>query len=418
MGDGEGGASMTAMITVEEALARVLASADAPLEEEKVILDAAYGRVLTRDIRALRIQPPFANSAMDGYALRAGDTAQAPSTLRVIGESAAGHAFGSALGLGQAVRIFTGAPMPEGADAIVIQEDVRREGDGISLAAPVRAGDNLREAGMDFRAGETLVAAGRRLTPRDVALAAAANHTHLPVRRRARVAILATGDELVPPGGTLGPAQIIASNNYAVAGVVEATGATAIDLGIAVDDLGALTAAVRRAREAGADVLVTLGGASVGDYDLVQQALVAEGMELGFWRIAMRPGKPLMHGRLGAMHILGLPGNPTSSTVCAVLFLRPLIRALHGEPDPGADLSQAARLAVDLPANGPRQDYMRASLRRGPDGILVATPAANQDSSLVKTIARADGLIVRPVRAEPAKAGDACRVIPFHGLGV
>ena len=203
--------------------------------------------------------------------------------------------------------------MPEGADAIVIQEDVRREGDRISLAAAALAGDNLREAGMDFRAGEALIAAGRRLTPRDVALAAAANHTHLPVRRRARVAILATGDELVPPGGTLGPAQIIASNNYAVAGLVEATGAIAIDLGIAVDELGALRDAVSRARGARADVLVTLGGASVGDYDLVQQALVAEGMELGFWRIAMRPGKPLMHGRIGAMRVLGLPGNPTSS---------------------------------------------------------------------------------------------------------
>ena len=224
--------------------------------------------------------------------------------------------------------------MPEGADAIVIQEDVRREGDRISLAAAALAGDNLRQAGMDFRAGEALIAAGRRLTPRDVALAAAANHTHVPVRRRARVAILATGDELVPPGGTLGPAQIIASNNYAVAGLVEATGAIAIDLGIAVDEIGALRDAVSRARGARADVLVTLGGASVGDYDLVQQALVAEGMELGFWRIAMRPGKPLMHGRIGAMRVLGLPGNPTSSAVCAVLFLRPLIRALHGEPDP------------------------------------------------------------------------------------
>ena len=409
---------MSAMITVEEALARVLASAEAPLEEEKIVLEDDYGRVLAHDIKALRTQPPFANSAMDGYAVRAADTAQAPLTLTLIGESAAGHAFEGALGPGEAVRIFTGAPMPEGADAIVIQEDVRREGDRISLVAAAPAGDNLRQAGMDFRAGEALIAAGRRLTPRDVALAASANHTHLPVRRRARVAILATGDELVPPGGTLGPAQIIASNNYAVAGLVEATGAISIDLGIAVDELSALKDAVSRARDAKADVLVTLGGASVGDYDLVQQALVAEGMELGFWRIAMRPGKPLMHGRIGAMRILGLPGNPTSSTVCAVLFLRPLIRALHGEPDPGADPSQPARLAVDLPANGPRQDYMRASFGRGPDGILVASPAASQDSSLVKTLARADGLVVRPVRAEPAKAGDACRVIPFHGLGV
>jgi molybdopterin molybdotransferase len=414
----EGDAPVNGMITVEEALARVLSSAEAPLEEEKIVLEASYGRVLVLDIKALRTQPPFANSAMDGYAVRAADTARAPVTLTVIGDSAAGRAFTGALGPGQAVRIFTGAPMPEGADAIVIQEDVRREGDRIGLAAATPAGDNLREAGMDFRAGDALIAAGRRLSPRDVALAAAANHTHLPVRRRARVAILATGDELVAPGGPLGPAQIVASNNYAVAGLVEAAGAVAIDLGIAIDEVGALADSVRRARDAKADVLVTLGGASVGDYDLVQQALVAEGMELGFWRIAMRPGKPLMHGRIGAMRILGLPGNPTSSTVCAVLFLRPLIRALHGEPDPGADPSQSARLAVDLRANGPRQDYMRAALVRGPDGILVATPAPDQDSSLVKTMARADGLIIRPVRAEPAKAGDACRVIPFDGLGV
>jgi molybdopterin molybdotransferase len=418
MAGGEGETPMTGMIAVEEALARVLASAEPPLGEENIALEAAYGRVLARDIKALRTQPPFANSAMDGYALRAADTAQPPLTLTVIGESSAGHAFEGALGPGGAVRIFTGAPMPEGADTIVIQEDVRREGDRISLAAAALAGDNLREAGMDFRAGEALIAAGRRLSPRDVALAAAANHSHLPVRRRARVAILATGDELVPPGGTLGPAQIIASNNYAVAGLVEAAGAIAIDLGIAIDEVGALADAVRRARDTRADVLVTLGGASVGDYDLVQQALVAEGMDLGFWRIAMRPGKPLMHGRIGAMRILGLPGNPTSSTVCAVLFLRPLIRALHGEADPGGDPSQPARLAADLPANGLRQDYMRASLGRGSDGILVATPAAAQDSSLVKTMAQADGLIVRVPHAKSARAGEACRVIPFHGLGV
>jgi molybdopterin molybdotransferase len=406
------------MITVEEALKRVLASAETPLDEEKVALAAAYGRVLARDLEVLRTQPPFMNSAMDGYAVRAADTANVSAEMTVIGESAAGRAFGGAVRPGEAVRIFTGAPMPEGADAIVIQEDVKREGERIRLSGTVHAGDNVREAGMDFRAGEALMAAGRRLTPRDVALAAAANHVELAVRKRARVAILATGDELVAPGGTLGPAQIVASNNFAVAGVVEACGGVAIDLGIAVDELSALTEAVGRARDAKADVLVTLGGASVGDYDLVQQALIGAGMELGFWRIAMRPGKPLMHGKLGAMRVLGLPGNPTSSMVCAILFLRPLLRALHGEPDPGADLSEPARLAFDLPMNGPRQDYMRASLSRGADGILVATPAESQDSSLVKTMARADGLIVRPPHAEAAKAGEMCRVIPFYGLGV
>ena len=409
---------MSTMITVEEALKRVLASAETPLEEEKVTLEKAYGRVLVHDIKALRTQPPFPNSAMDGYALRAADTASPPVTLAVIGESAAGRAFKGALRSGEAVRIFTGAPTPDGADAIVIQEDVSREGERIRLSAAAPAGDNLRPAGMDFRQGEALMTAGRRLTPRDVALAAAANHTALPVRRRARVAILATGDELVPPGGSLGPSQIVASNNFAVAGIVEACGGVAIDLGIAVDDLGALQAAIIRARGANVDVLVTLGGASVGDHDLVQQALVSSGLELGFWRIAMRPGKPLMHGRLGPLRVLGLPGNPTSSVVCAILFLRPLLRALHGEPDPGADLSQPARLAVSLRANGIRQDYMRASLSHNADGVLVATPAADQDSSLVKTMARADGLIVRPPHAPSAEAGDPCRVIPFHGLGV
>ena len=231
------------MITVEEALARVLASADPPLGEENVVLEAAYGRVLARDLKALRTQPPFPNSAMDGYAVRSAD-AQARGTLTLVGESAAGRAFERVVGPGEAVRIFTGAPMPDGADSVVIQEDVEREGERIHLSAAVPKGDNLRQAGMDFRAGEALIPAGRRLTPRDVALAAAANHTALPVRRRAKVAILATGDELVPPGGALGPAQIVASNNFAVAGIVEACGGVAIDLGIAVDELGALKAAV------------------------------------------------------------------------------------------------------------------------------------------------------------------------------
>jgi molybdopterin molybdotransferase len=409
---------MSGMISVEEALERVLASADAPLAEERVRLDAAHGRVLARDLVALRTQPPFPNSAMDGYALRAADASALPVTLTVIGEAAAGRAFSGIVGPGQAARIFTGAPMPEGADAIVVQEDVRREGDRIDLTAVVPLGENLRPAGLDFREGEALIQAGRRLSPRDVALAAAANHVDLPVRRRARVAILATGDELVAPGGTLGPSQIIASNNFAVAGVVESCGGVAIDLGIAADTMGSLDEAIRRAKAVEADVLVTLGGASVGDHDLVQRALVAAGMELGFWRIAMRPGKPLMHGLLGGMRVLGLPGNPTSSMVCSILFLRPLLRALHGEPDAGADPSRPGRLAVDLPANGPRQDYMRCSLARNADGVLAATPAQLQDSSLVKVMARADGLIVRAPRAGAAKAGDPCRIIAFEGLGV
>jgi molybdopterin molybdotransferase len=409
---------MNGLISVEEALARVLASAEAPLGEERVALEEAYGRVLARDLPALRTQPPFQNSAMDGYALRAADTANPPTSLRVIGEAAAGRAFDGAIRSGEAVRIFTGAPMPAGADAIVAQEDVRREGDRVALAAPVPLDDNVRPQGLDFAEGETLLPAGRRLTPRDVALAAAANHAELPVRRQARVAILATGDELVAPGGTLGPSQIVASNNCTVAGIVEACGGIPIDLGIARDTMAELDTAIHEALDARVDVLVTLGGASVGDHDLVQKALITAGMELGFWKIAMRPGKPLMHGRLGGLRVLGLPGNPTSSTVCAILFLLPLLRTLNGEPNPGTDPTQPARLAVDIKANGVRQDYMRCTLARDEDDVLHATPAALQDSSLVKVMARADGLIVRPPHAGPARAGEPCRVIAFDRLGV
>jgi molybdopterin molybdotransferase len=413
---GLGAEIMNGLISVEEALKRVLASAESPLCEEAVALADAYGRVLARDLIALRTQPPFPNSAMDGYALRAADTAMPIAALRVIGEAAAGRAFDGAVGANEAVRIFTGAPVPPGADAIVAQEDVRREGDVIALAAPVLPGENLRREGLDFAEGEALLPAGRRLNPRDVALAAAANHVELPVRRMARVAILATGDELVAPGTTPGPSQIVASNNFAVAGIVEACGGIPIDLGIARDTLAQLDAAVREALDAKADVLVTLGGASVGDHDLVQKALVGAGMELGFWRIAMRPGKPLMHGRLQDMRVLGLPGNPTSATVCAVLFLMPLLRALHGEPDAGGDPSQPARLAVDIAASGARQDYMRCGFSRDDVGVLHATPAELQDSSLTKVMARADGLLVRPPRAPAAQAGDPCRVIVFDGL--
>ncbi len=405
------------LISVGEALERVLASAREPLGDESVALGEALGRTLARDMRSLRTQPPFANSAMDGYALRAADAAAAPARLQVIGESAAGHAFEGCVAAGEAVRIFTGAPMPDGADAVAVQEEARREGASVTLTASVSPGENVRTAGFDFEEGELALAAGRRLTPRDIALAAAANHPKLVVRRRPRVAILATGDELVAPGAARGPSQIVASNNFAVAGIVVAAGGEPIDLGIAVDDPAALAQSLAAARDARADVLVTLGGASVGDYDLVQRALVAAGMELGFWRIAMRPGKPLIHGRLGAMSVLGLPGNPTSSTVCAILFLRPLLRALVGDPQAGADSSEPARLAAALPANGARQDYLRATLARGRDGVFLASPVGSQDSSLVKTLARAEALIVRAPHAPPAQAGEACRIIRFAALG-
>jgi len=416
---GVGAAAMTAppLISAEEALARVLAAAAEPLEAETVALADALGRTLARDLASRRVQPPFANSAMDGYALRAADAARAPARLEVVGESAAGRAFAGRLLAGQAARIFTGAPLPEGSDAVAIQEEARREGEAIVLSRPVAPGDYVRAPGLDFTEGERVLAAGRRLTPRDLALAAAADHAAVPVRRRPRVAILATGDELVAPGAARGPAQIVACNAFAVAGIVAAAGGEPIDLGLVGDDPQALAAALARARAANADVLTTLGGASVGERDLVRRALADAGMTLDFWRIAMRPGKPLIHGRLGATQVLGLPGNPVSSTVCALLFLRPLIRALLGDPAAGADLSEPGRLGAALPASGPRKEYLRATFAPGPDGALLATPVASQDSSLVKTLARAEGLIARAPDASPAAAGDPCRVIRFAPLG-
>jgi molybdopterin molybdotransferase len=405
------------MIPVAEALARVLASAPEPLSEESLPLARAFGRVLARDVVAGRTQPPFANAAMDGYALRAADAATAPASLKLIGESAAGHAFEGHVGAGETTRIFTGAPMPEGADSVVIQEETRLEGDRVVVLAPAAAGDNVRVAGLDFTEGETVLRAGRRLGIRDVGMAAAAHHPTLRVRRRPRVAVLATGDELVSPGEPLGAAQIVASNNYVVMGLVEAVGGEAIDLGIAPDQPSALAESIAAARAARADVLVTIGGASVGDYDLVQKALTDAGMELGFWRIAMRPGKPLMQGRIGDMRVLGLPGNPTSSSVCALLFLRPLLLALLGDPAAGRDPTEPARLAVALPANGIRQDYMRAYVERAEDGAWVAAPLPDQDSSLVKLLSRSDALILRPPGAPPATAGDACRIIRWEAHG-
>ncbi len=400
------------LIPVAQALARVLAAAS-PLEVEDVALSEAFGRTLAAPVVAGRTQPPFANSAMDGYALRA---AEAGTRLRVVGESAAGRGFAGAIGQGEAARIFTGAPLPPGADSVALQEDAQRDGEFVTLNAPVSAGDNVRRVGLDFREGETLLAAGRRLSPRDVALIAAANRRSAPVTRRPRVAILATGDELRAPGEALGAAQIVASNNLFVAGLARAQGAEAIDLGIAPDRPEALAERIAAARAARADVLVTLGGASVGEYDLVQKALTDAGMELGFWRIAMRPGKPLMFGRIGAMLALGLPGNPTSSAVCGLLFLAPLLRAFAGDPQAGADASETARLTVDLPANGIREDYMRAKLTRA-EGGWRATPAHDQDSSLVRTLADAQGLIVRPPHAPAAKAGEFCRILRFDALG-
>lgn len=403
--------SRAPLLPVSDALARVLDSARQPLPAERVALAQARGRTLAEDVAALRTQPPFAASAMDGYAVRAADIAAAPARLKIIGESAAGRRFAGNVGDGEAVRIFTGAPVPEGADTILIQENTRAE-DGVVVALESETlGRYVRRAGLDFSAGDVLLHRGRRLGPPELALAAAMNHPALLVVRRPRVALLATGDELVQPGDNPGPDQIVASNTFAVRAYAENAGADVVDFGIAGDRFEDIEDAIRRARDEGADVLVTLGGASVGDHDLVQTALAREGMELGFWRIAMRPGKPLMHGRIGDMRILGLPGNPVSAIVCGLLFLVPLVRALSGDPEAGADHSEAAVLADDLPANDSRQDYLRARVVGVRDGHPLVEAFGKQDSSMLRVLSEAQCLIVREPHAPAAKAGEPCRML-------
>jgi molybdopterin molybdotransferase len=394
---------------VAEALERVLAGAE-PLPSPPTPLAEAYGRVLAADLAAQRTQPPVDVSAMDGYAVRAGDVARVPARLRLIGEVAAGHPFEGRVGAGEAVRIFTGGVLPSGADAIVIQEHTVREGEIVVVTTPAGTGRHVRVAGLDFRCGATLLARGRRLSDRDLALAAAMNHPTVPVHRTPKVAVLATGDELVMPGGTPGAGEIVYSNGYATMAMARREGCEVVDLGIAPDRLPETMAAVRRGRDLGADILVTSGGASVGDYDLVQRALAAEGLTLSFWKVALRPGRPMMHGRLGTMHVLGLPGNPVSSYVCAVLFLVPLIRRLAGRHDIDPRL-EPARLGCDLPANDERADYLRATLAPGSDGLMVATPAALQDSSTLTPLADANCLLVRAPHAPAAQAGDCCSII-------
>jgi molybdopterin molybdotransferase len=399
------------LLPVEEALARVLAVPRGPLRRDSVPLSQAYGRTLAADLAAKRTQPPKAVSAMDGYALRAEDARAAGSRLAIIGDSAAGRGFLGKLGAGEAVRIFTGAPVPDGADTIVIQEDTNVEGVAVVIDGPVRQHAYIRPAGLDFIEGEVLLNAGTRLGASELALAAAMNHAELEVAGKPKVAILATGDELVMPGNAPGPDQIVASNPFAIAALVEQAGGAPIDLGIATDDFAALERGIEHALDAKADVLVTLGGASVGQHDLVQSALTRRGMQLGFWRIAMRPGKPLIHGSMGAMSILGLPGNPVSSIVCAILFLVPLIRHLQGDPDAGAPQDEPAILGADLPANDGRKDYLRARLSRDGEGRPLATPASRQDSSMLRVLADSNCLIIREPHAPPTRAGDACRVM-------
>jgi len=398
-----------ALMPVADALSAILAGVN-PLEEEIVALDQAFHRVLARDVAALRTQPPQAMSAMDGYAVRAADASQVRSRLKVIGEVAAGRPFDRTTGPGQAVRIFTGGVVPDGADAVVIQEDTVTDGGHITITQAAIEGRHIRAVGVDFRQGDVLLSAGSRLSDRDLSLAASMNHPKLPVRRRPRVALLATGDELVMPGSDPGPGQIVYSNGYALHALARAEGAETIDLGIAADTIAATTAGIRRARDLGADILVTTGGASVGDHDLVKTSLEAEGVTMAFWQIAMRPGKPVLHGRLGSMRVIGVPGNPVSSYVCTLLFVVPLIRALSGRKDVH-HIRESASLGCDLAANDRREDYLRARLETRADGELVATPVNLQDSSLLANLSAAQALVIRAPSAPAARAGSACEIL-------
>jgi molybdopterin molybdotransferase len=397
-----------ALLPVEEALRRLLDGVE-PLPAEMVALHDAYDRVLAEPVMARRTQPPFDASAMDGYAVRAGDVADVPIRLKVIGSAPAGRSFEGTVGAGEAVRVFTGAPLPTGADTIVIQENVQDLGGGVIEVLEVTAANrHIRRAGLDFREGDALLDKGRLLDPAALSLAASANHPHLAVVRRPLVAIIATGDELVAPGALPGPDQIISSNAYGVAAAAASVGARTLDLGIAPDRRDAIAALVRQAVNTGADVIVTLGGASVGDHDLVHDVLTGEGMELGFWKIAMRPGKPLMFGRLGSIRCIGLPGNPVASLICAQLFLKPLLARLGGRAF-RQDVRQA-RLDGALRANDNRQDYIRAAVRQT-DGALVATPFCIQDSSMLRVVSDANGLIVREPHAPEATTGDLVQVL-------
>jgi molybdopterin molybdotransferase len=388
------------LLPIAEAQARLFALG-VPMPIETVALADAAGRWAAEPVLARRTQPDSDLSAMDGYAIRFADL---PGPWRVIGESAAGSGFGGAVGPGEAVRIFTGAPLPAGADTVLVQEEARREADRLHLhrEGPAHLGRNTRRRGLDFAEGELLIARGERLTPARIALAAIGGHAMLPVHRRMRVAIAATGDELVPPGAPIGTAQLPESNRTMLIAQLADLPVEIVDLGILPDDLDALTSAFAGVE---ADLLVTSGGASVGDHDLVRPALKAAGATIDFWRIALRPGKPMMAGRRGDMVVLGLPGNPVSVFVTALLFAKPLIARHSGAADP-LPARRTAILGEPLPANGDRTDYLRAAQI---DGRIYAS--AIQDSSMLRTLARSTCLIVREPHAPAAEISDSVEIL-------
>jgi molybdopterin molybdotransferase len=395
------------LLSVEEARSRILAEITT-LGLETVPIEQARGRIAGQDLAAILTHPPVPVSAMDGYGLSSADIGEFPLRLRKIGESKAGAHFQGQMARGACVRIFTGAPVPEGVDVIALQEDAEEADGEVVIRETPKPGQFIRRAGLDFSTGQTLVRQGKLLTARDLGLLASAGHGQVSVRRRPKVAILSTGDELVPPGVEPGPDQIVCSNGLALAATVESWGAEAIDLGIAVDRIDAIAEAADRA--AGADILVTSGGASAGDHDLVQAGIAQRGFVQSFWKIAMRPGKPLMFGRIGPLPVLGVPGNPVSALVCAMLFLKPVLNKMYGLASPELQFDTAV-LGSAMGANDRREEYARARLERGPDGRLVAWPFSAQDSAMQMALAQSGALIRRPPFAPPAEAGAEVEII-------
>jgi molybdopterin molybdotransferase len=405
------------MISVEEARSRILQDL-APTPAEQVTLPQALGRILAEDLCSRRTQPPRDVSAMDGYALRADDAVEPGATLRVVAEIPAGASYNSALEPGDCVRIFTGAPLPPGADSILIQEDATRSDDGatVTFAEAATQGRWVRKAGLDFSEGDVLLKAGHRLTARDIGIAAAMNRPWLSVHRRPRVAILATGDEIAMPGDPVGPNQIVSSNGPALAAAITAAGGEPILLGVALDDRESLTRLAAGAR--GADLLITTGGASVGDHDLVAKVLGEQGLSIDFWKIAMRPGKPLMFGQLGDTPMIGLPGNPVSTLVCFLIFVRPALLALAGDPQAvQSPVTEPMMLGAALPENDRRQDYLRATLSRdsvaNTGGNQAVYAFETQDSSMLSRLTQANCLIVRAPHAPALEAGETVEIIRF-----
>ncbi len=399
------------LLSVEQALERIVSGAPANLSKESLPLEKCHNRFLAEDVFAKITQPPFRASAMDGYAVRSQDVSCLPQNLTLIGESAAGKGFLGTIGSGEAVRIFTGAPVPHNADIVVMQEDTTAAGETITIHHLNPDRTHIRDAGIDFSRNQVLLRTGQKLDARRIGLAAAAGLGELPVFIKPKVAILATGDELAKPGEECLEDQIYSSNSYSLRVLFEDAGADVLDIGIVKDEISALEEAVFKAQELEADILVTMGGISVGDRDLVQPALLKQGMELNFWKVAVRPGKPLMFGKLKNMLLFGLPGNPVSAFITGLLFVLPAISSMLGVKTASELKTESCLLGADLPQNSDRQDHLRATLSYDENGFLTAYPLALQDSSLLSVLAEADALIVRKPHEALAPKGSLCRII-------